>query len=166
MFATLRSGWGYLGESGRSRRSVVLTRSEHLFCQGRLLIAKPARTTPGQPKLQSPGPAPHLQGGLDHAPVSRQLLHGGLFGNRLPSKLISARSGDRGEDREVRDEKKIGKCPRASLHCIPLSVSYWHGLCEPRLVQVEQNNQRINTTLLSHYPIPLRNEIKKVKIPG
>ena len=84
----------------------------------------------------------------------------------LPSKLISARSGDRGEDREVRDEKKIGKCPRASLHCILLSVSYWHGLCEPRLVQVEQNNQRINTTLLSHYPIPLRNEIKKVKIPG
>ena len=109
--------------------------------------------------------SPQLQGGLDHAPVSRQLLHGGLF-QRLPSKLISARSGDRGEDREVRDEKKIGKCPRASLHCIPLSVSYWHGLCEPRLVQVEQNNQRINTTLLSHYPIPLRNEIKKVKIPG
>ena len=106
--------------------------------------------------------SPQLQGGLDHAPVSRQLLHGGPF----PSKLISARSGDRGEDREVRDEKKIGKCPRASLHCIPLSVSYWHGLCEPRLVQVEQNNQRINTTLLSHYPIPLRNEIKKVKIPG
>ncbi len=54
--------------------------------------------------------SPQLQGGLDHAPVSRQLLHGGLF-QRLPSKLISARSGDRGEDREVRDEKKLESAP-------------------------------------------------------
>ena len=64
--------------------------------------------------------SPQLPGGLGHAPVSRQLHHGGLF-QRLPTQVISARSGDR-DDREVRDEKKtrkIWKVLAYTVYCIP-----------------------------------------------